>query len=143
MRTPMRRNQMGLFPSLHTFMDEFFNQGFAEISKHTYAGFPSTNVRDEEEAYTLELAVPGFQKEDFSIEVKEGKLLISSKAEENKEENGKYYRREFVQRAFSRSFQLPDHVDSKGIKANYESGILYLSLPKVEKTDNRFLIDIA
>lgn len=142
----MKRNQMGLFPSLNTFLDDFFNQGFADLNLDNSPAFPATNIKDEDEAYKVELAVPGFNKEDFSIEVKEGYLLISSKTEERneeKDEDGKYHRREFVQRKFSRSFQLPDHVDAKAIKAGYEAGILTLTLPKTEKTEDRFMIEIA
>ncbi|MCI4668249.1 MAG: Hsp20/alpha crystallin family protein [Bacteroidia bacterium] len=143
----MKRNQFGLFPSLNTFLDDFFTRGFLDIDQiYRVNAIPAANVKEDEHAYTLELAVPGFKKEDFSIEVKDGYLKIASKLAENneeKDEQGGYKRREFVQRTFARSFQLPDHVDAKAIVANYKSGILALTLPKVEKKDDRILIDIA
>jgi HSP20 family protein len=94
---------------------------------------PAVNVKEDEKNYTIEVAAPGMKKEDFKVEVDNGVLLISAKNEESKEEkeNG-YVRKEFSYRNFQRSFWMPDTVDADSINAQYEQGLLKLSIPKRE-----------
>ena len=82
----------------------------------------------------LELAIPGFKKEDFNIEIDNDVLTISSevkKDNEIKEEN--YTRREFSVSSFKRAFTLPETVNAEAINAVYEGGVLTLTLPKREE----------
>lgn len=96
--------------------------------------FPSVNIKDEEKAYTLELALPGYQKEDLSIKLEKDMLIISSEnKEENAEKEAAYTRREFSHTSFSRSFTLPERVDIENIDAITVNGILVLTLPKIEE----------
>ena len=96
--------------------------------------FPSVNIKDEEKAYTLELALPGYQKEDLSIKLEKDMLIISSEnKEENAEKEAAYTRREFSHSSFSRSFTLPERVDIENIDAITVNGILLLTLPKKEE----------
>lgn len=93
---------------------------------------PAVNVREEDKNYVIEVAAPGMKKEDFKVELDNGVLMIGAKAEESKEEkdNG-YVRREFSYRNFQRSFWMPESVTADDIKANYEQGVLKLTVPKV------------
>ena len=95
---------------------------------------PSVNVIESDVDYRLQLVAPGKNKEDFTIELDEGVLSIATEneiPENNKEEN--YTLREFVFSNFKRSFKLPDTVAIDKIKAEYKSGILIVTLPKVKE----------
>lgn len=93
---------------------------------------PAVNVREEEKNFFIEVAAPGMKKEDFKIELDNGVLMISAKTEDTKEEkdNG-YVRKEFSYRNFQRSFWMPEAVNAEQITANYEQGVLKLTIPKI------------
>lgn len=94
---------------------------------------PSVNITDNKEDYKIELAAPGYGKDDFKIEEEDGILTISSeKKAEKEEEKNNYRRKEFSYQSFSRSFQLPENALPDKINANYTNGILTLTLPKKE-----------
>lgn len=123
-----------LFSSLSSWMDDFFT-GNGDFPQPMIKGIsiPAVNVTENKAEFKLEVAVPGFKKEDFNLEVKNGYLLIKgeNKAEkEAKEDN--YTRREFRFNSFNRSFSLPDNVKESEIKANYKDGILMVTLPKTK-----------
>jgi len=125
---PMIKNN-SFFPSV---LDEFFNEVPAFRSSAP-RWTPKVNVAENDKSYQIELAVPGMEKEDFKIEVKDDVLVISSEKKEEKTEEGKNYsRREFSQCSFSRSFILPDVADSSKIEAAYKNGILDVTIPKKE-----------
>jgi len=95
---------------------------------------PSVNVIESDVDYRLQLVAPGKNKEDFTIELDEGVLSIATEneiPENNIEEN--YTLREFVFNNFKRAFKLPDTVAIDKIKAEYKSGILTVTLPKVKE----------
>ena len=126
---PSRRNS---FPSL---FDEFFNPSFFEF-KELNNGLrrPQTNIIENENGYTIELAVPGINKNDVEIKIEKDQLIISSthKEEETKESEN-YTRREFNYSAFSQSFHLPEAIDKDAITANYNNGVLSIELNKKEE----------
>ena len=96
---------------------------------------PSVNVIENANNFEIEVAAPGMEKKDFKVEVDKGVLTISAeKEEEEKEEGENYTRKEFSYNSFSRSFSLPENVLSEKITAEYDNGMLTLSLPKSEVT---------
>lgn len=96
-----------------------------------YGTFPAANITESENEFLIELAIPGKKKEDFSIEVKENLLTISSESKTNKEETEKSFtRKEFNYESFKRSFKLPAIANSESIGASYFEGILKISIPK-------------
>lgn len=125
--------ETSFFPSLSSVMDDFF-AGNSDFPTPMVKGvsIPAVNVTENKKEFKLEVAAPGFKKEDFNLEVKNGYLTISgeSKSEsENKDEQ--YTRREFRFNSFSRSFALPGNVREQDIQARYNDGILWITLPKV------------
>ena len=94
---------------------------------------PAVNIAETEGDFTIELIVPGLQKEDFKIEVKDNQLHVWS---ESKAQDGekKYRRQEYGYRNFKRSFTLPNTVDTENISAKYIDGILYVVVPKNANT---------
>lgn len=95
---------------------------------------PSANVIEKNSLFQIELAAPGMKKTDFHIDIDNGQLTISSEKEEEKEEKEENYtRKEFNYSSFSRSFLLPESINTEKIKAKYQDGILKLDLPKREE----------
>lgn len=117
------------------FWDDFFNDNFFS-SGNGYRGgrTPSVNIVEDNDAYHIEIAVPGLSKKDIRIDLDNDLLTISYERKESNDENSRnYLKREFSYSSFSRSFQLPDTIDSDKIKANHTDGILSISLPKKEE----------
>ena len=131
------------FPAIvnEIFKDDFFNT----IDFPKQESTPAVNVKENDTAYELEVAIPGFNKEDINIEVKENTLSISSSHKENHEETekGKYRRREFSFRSFKRLFHLPKTVNKESIRADYKDGILNVNIPKMEKVEDIKKIEIS
>jgi len=108
--------------------DSMFDRLFGDIERNGNAtGFPPYNIRkDEEDLYTIEMAVAGFSKEDLEAELKEGVLTVCSKPDQ---EEGEYLHRGIAKRAFSRSFTLSDDVVIKG--ADLVNGMLTINLERI------------
>ena len=102
-----------------------------------------TDIKETESAYELDIDLPGYKKEDVQAELKDGYLTISAKTnttKEEKDENGKYLRKERYSGSCSRSFYVGEDITEEDIKAKFEDGTLKLSIPKkeakpVEKTE--------
>ena len=112
---------------------------FANQEKHTERKcrwMPATNISENEQAYHLEMAVPGYNKEDFRINLEKDLLTISIETEKDEKvtENADqaYRMREFGRPDFCRTFSIPEAVNKDEIKAEYVNGILMLTLPKKE-----------
>ncbi len=108
---------------------------FADFDKF-YSGreVPSmrTDIKDNGDAFELSAELPGFNKEDINIDIDKDRLVISAEHSENKEEkdeNGKYIRRERSYGSFTRSFDI-SAVNASAISAKYENGVLTLNMPK-------------
>jgi HSP20 family protein len=96
---------------------------------------PAVNIRERAEDFIIDLAVPGMNKKDFTVEVDNGVLVVSGeRKEENMEENEKLTRREFSYGSFRRSFNLPDAANPDKISASYRDGILSLTITKREES---------
>ncbi|NND06960.1 MAG: Hsp20/alpha crystallin family protein [Saprospiraceae bacterium] len=94
---------------------------------------PAVNILEQDDKFQIQLAVPGFSKADFKIDVEDDRLLISLVQESEKADQEKptYRRRGFVYGPFEKSFILNKDIDQKKIQANYDQGILSIELPKV------------
>ena len=94
---------------------------------------PAANVIESENEFKLDMAVPGYQKNDFNLEVENDILVISAEMKDSKEDKDKgYSRKEFSYQSFSRSFHLPESVNAEKINAKYDNGILHIHIPKME-----------
>ena len=89
-----------------------------------------TDVKETEKAYELAVDMPGFDKKDITVELKDGYLTVSASKQE-KEEDGKYVRREGSY-SCSRSYYVGDGITENDVKAKYNNGTLNLFVPKKE-----------
>jgi len=123
--------------SLDSLMNEFLNElpvDFGKSVREDFLAYPPVNIQENDAAYLLQLAIPGFEKTDFSIKQENNLLTISAtKKDVVKDETVKMIRTEFTQKAFKRSFTIDEKIDSANIAAKYENGILLIELPKKEK----------
>ena len=96
----------------------------------------STDVKEQDGTYELDIELPGYKKEDVHAELNNGYLTISASKNENKDEKdekGNYIRRERYSGSCSRSFYVGEQVKQEEIRAKFEDGILKLIVPKEDK----------
>ena len=129
-----------------TVFDDFFN---TEVLPTTQRTAPAVNVKEDEKAYTMEVAAPGLKKEFCRISINdEGNLCVAIENKfEHKEEDKKehYLRREFSYTNYQQAYALPDDVKKDDISAKVEDGVLTIVLPKTKKEEVKVSrhIDIA
>ncbi len=127
------------FRSINQMVDDLLNRNISDLwtNENSFFTTPSVNVVETTENFRIDVAAPGVPKENFKINIEKNLLTISAsnqseKTEESKEEdkNTRFTRREFNYASFQRSFHLPENIQTEDISANYEQGILTLTLPK-------------
>lgn len=122
------------FKNVNDLFDEFFSNLPSAWGKETGWNVPPVNIHENNEAYHLELVAPGLNKEDFKVSLEKGMLTISyEKKLETEQKDYKTHRKEFSVTSFKRSFSVDDKINSEGIQAKYENGVLKLLLPKKEE----------
>lgn len=127
------------------FVDPFFNEVPALLNPDNHDVFPAINLIENNKHYEIEIAAPGFKKDDFKVEMDNGVLKIYAESEEEKvKEVINYTRREFSYNSFERSFNVPDDSDESSVDAEYKDGILRLSIKKLEvkKAENKKRISV-
>ncbi len=130
--TTYRRPATALSDWVDSFLDTEF-RGWPSRAVESWA--PRVDIVEEKNAYRLHADLPGMSKDDIKVSVENGVLTLSGerKAEkkERKDDSYEYFERSYG--SFTRSFNLPEHVDANAIKAGYHDGVLELELPKTEK----------
>lgn len=105
---------------------------------------PKANVLESDVGYTIELAIPGFARSDFNIEVNNNVLTVSAdlnlNAESSQETTIKY--REYDYSSFARSWTLPDSSSVNMIDAFYNAGILTITIPAENKSTKKLQIEV-
>jgi HSP20 family protein len=122
----VKYNNNNLFPSL---MNEFFNDDLRMNFFNRRHSVPSVNSVENNDSFEIDLAVPGMKKDDFTIELND-KILVISSDNSNYDQNERTRLNEFNYSSFQRSFRVPESVELDKIKANYKNGILKIKLPK-------------
>ena len=111
------------------FMDDFMmNRGARSVQNVI-----KTDIKETDDSYELKIEMPGYRKEDVKAQLKDGYLTISAETDnssEEKNEEGKYIRRERYTGAVSRSFFVGKDLTEEDIRARFENGILHIALPK-------------
>ncbi|HIY20497.1 MAG TPA: Hsp20/alpha crystallin family protein [Candidatus Flavonifractor merdigallinarum] len=123
---PFENRNDNFFDTFDNFQRKFFSDSGANVPAFR------TDIRDAGDRFVLESELPGFNKEDIHLDLKDGILTIRAEHQESDEEKnskGEYIRRERRYGTFSRSFDVTG-IDENGITASYKDGILELNLPK-------------
>lgn len=136
---------MAMFPALmnDTMFSDLFDDPFFEgwrnmdraaaCDPNMSAGMMSTDVRETDKGYTVDIDMPGFKKDDISLDLQNGYLTVSAhrnSSHEDKDDNGRWLRRERYAGSCSRSFYVGEDVKDSDIHASYKDGTLCLEMPK-------------
>ena len=127
--------------SMPSIVDDFFGKDMLSNFFDDYQTgicVPAVNIIEGKDDFRIEVAAPGLDKKDFKIDVKNNVLFISSeKRQEDEKKDEKIMRREFSYSSFSRSFSLPESVDTDKISAKHRDGVLSISIPKKEEAKEK------
>ncbi|MCH3953735.1 MAG: Hsp20/alpha crystallin family protein [Eubacterium sp.] len=118
----------GFFDDFDDFMD------WPTVSTDTT--LMKSDVKDAGDHYELMMDLPGFKKEDVKLQLKNGVLSFEATTNKNndeKDDNGKYLRRERFQGTCSRSFYVGKNITENDIKAKFDNGVLTVCIPKPEQ----------
>ena len=128
--------------SFSSLIDGLFNDSLTRSGGSLFV--PKVDIIENEKAYELHVAAPGLSKEDFNIELNDNLLTVSGERKFSNEKKDKnYHSIETQYGEFSRSFTLPENVDTEKINAKYNSGILELTIPKDEKKALKSTIKVS
>ena len=132
-----------LMPSIfgESLFDDFFDDFARPARTVVRHSAPTTNVmrtdvKENENGYELHIELPGYKKEDVKAQLKDGYMTISAETKQDndqKDENGKYIRRERYYGTCSRSFYVGEDITEEDIKAKFENGVLMVTVPKKDK----------
>ncbi|MFD2999327.1 Hsp20/alpha crystallin family protein [Pontibacter toksunensis] len=136
------KNNRSFFPAIPSLFDDSFMRGWLNWPMNSSlerGSVPAVNVRETDNAYELEVAAPGMNKQDFKIELENNILVISAEKEskqEEQDEKEQFTRREFSYQSFVRTFSLPERlVKGDKISAKYHDGILHITVPKTDEAN--------
>ena len=126
-----------LMPSIfgESLLDDFFDFPFENSYRSGRSQLMRTDIKDTDQGYEVTMNLPGLKKEDVKAELKDGYLTISASSNnsrDEKDDNGRYIRRERYSGSCSRSFYVGDQVTEADIKAKFENGTLTMMIPKKE-----------
>lgn len=146
----MKKNSCNsLRPAYDRFFDDMFNTAFPSLffgdpmPRKLMRSVPTANISETDEAFQIELAAPGYEKEDLKLSLEDKGRTLVVKAEINKDENAdetaekkhNLFHREHYYSSFERSFSLPENVDAEKISAAYKRGVLRINLPKKQAVE--------
>ncbi len=124
-----------LKPKFPNVVEKFFGKKIDDQVSDTevIASVPSVNISDKGKTFEVSVAVPGIDKKDIKLEVRDNCLIISSEKQYEKEENeGNWMRREYGYASFQRMFQLPENANPDEIDASMKNGVLKIKVGKVK-----------
>lgn len=139
--THVMNNRDSFLSTFDRMFDEMTRQNFPELFQHWgaepfgKAAYPKVNVISNDEAVVIEAELAGYKKDEIDIEVKEGVLTISGGASQLNEQTDKsvYLLRELKRSSFSRSFKLGDQLDASAVNAQFDNGLLTVTIEKLTK----------
>ena len=124
---------MRYYPSFNDVFDDLFDNSWTTPSKANNNML--CDIRETENTYEMNLALPGYKKEDISLELKDGYLKVSAtsnKEKEEKDKTGRIVRRERYSGSCSRKFYVGEGYKEEDFTAKFENGELMITFPKTE-----------
>ena len=120
-------------------LDRFFNEAVPAFGQDFGVEFfgnnsyPKVDVKDYDDKITIEAEIPGLAREDVSVDLEAQVLTITGGKREVKDDEGaRYIRKELKRSSFKRSFKLGDNMNVKKIQADFDNGLLLVTVPKRE-----------
>ena len=98
-------------------------------TRQNYMTVPRANVIKNENGYSIELAAPGFSRDEFELSVDNNTLTVSVNTEDTPDYEKSVTMREYKFQSFTRSWTLPENSNVEGVTARYDAGILYVDVP--------------
>ncbi len=130
-------------PLHKSLVDDLFNGfAFTDSREAGHCGCVPSNIAETGKDFRISMMVPGYRKEDITINVQKNVLTIKSEGHSAYAEDVKYLRREFEIQPFERDFILSKHVDADGITAAFTDGILEIVVPKKEEMVEKASVQI-
>lgn len=139
--TLIKYNPNNKLATYGNFIDRFFND--ESFSNKAGVFSPKVDVAESEKSFEIQFHLSGVKKEDIKIDIKDDRLTVSGERKfvnEDKQKN--FHSVESHYGSFSRSFYLPDTINSDKVEANYQDGILNIEIPKDEKKVTRKTVSI-
>jgi HSP20 family protein len=136
----IRANQPELgLPTLSNSFSTMLDRFFDEAVRSNQNFIPSVDLKETDNAYEIDVSVPGMKKDDIKVELDGNTLQISGEKQQKDEDKDKtYHRVETEYGYFHRSFNLPESAKTEDINAEYEDGVLKIHVPKdKEKTETK------
>jgi len=131
-----RKDVWGVTRPMNVLFDDFFApffNGACETAPSQWQ--PVVDIIEEEGMFRVKAELPGIEKKDIHVDVKDNVLTLKGERSQEKTDEGEqYYRRERSFGSFTRAFALPENVDPEAIKADYKDGVLSIAIPKPEKS---------
>lgn len=124
---------MNMKKAMDKIVESFFSTPKAESSTYESSFTPPVNAVENNDEIKLYVLIPFAKKEDISLNIEDGVLIIEGKTSFDVGENEELIRDEIPQGAFSRKFKIASNIDSSKVKASYKDGILTVLLPKKEE----------
>jgi HSP20 family protein len=137
---PAASSYFGPLSHFYHDMDRMFDQAFRNFGLPSVLApmqgmlMPKIDISSTDKEYRIEVEVPGIQEEDIRLDVtRDGQLCIcGEKRQENDRQEKDFHRTERSYGSFSRTLSLPDDVDQDNIQANFDSGVLTITIPRME-----------
>ena len=122
------------------FFDNFLN--LTQNNKSNYMTVPRANTIKTENGYSVEMAAPGFSRDEFELNIDNNTLTVSVNTEDTADYEKNVTVREYKFQSFTRSWALPETANIDGIEARYEAGILYINVPVEAERRSRKAITV-
>jgi len=124
-------------------LESFFNDSIITPAARLFDRMPSVDIRETENAYVLEMDLPGIDENNINVHVDGSNLTISTKKENEEkksdENSGTYILHERKAAAFSRAFKLPENADPEAVSAAFKNGVLSMQIKKRAEAQKRMI----
>ena len=134
------RNVPGLRNEIDRLFADFFERPSGDFGRFT----PPADLFETDEAYNVEMELPGFSRDDINVTIEQGMLTISGRRTHETAEDENYHLRERSVGRFSRSFSLPASIQADEVEARFDEGLLKVTLPKAAEARTRKIeVDVS
>ncbi len=138
-----RKSTLGFDRDFDALFNAFFGPTTNKQTRMTSVNTtPRANVIKNSEGYTIELAAPGFSRDEFEISADNGVLTIQVGTSDTKEYLDSMTSQEYSYSSFTRSWSLPKEASVEGIAARYNAGILYVNIPMAGTANEKIMINV-